>query len=77
MHSRWSPPGMDTVGFGSEVTGVAVFVAGVGNLGRSLTALPYRCPMASCGCAARTGGSGPCSAPADPTPDLLPTVTPH
>jgi hypothetical protein len=31
---------MDTVGFGSEVTGVAVFVAGVGNLGRSLTALP-------------------------------------
>jgi hypothetical protein len=35
---------MDTVGFGSEVTGVAVFVAGVGNLGRSLTALPVPVP---------------------------------
>jgi hypothetical protein len=29
---------MDTVGFGPEVTGVAVFVAGMGNLGRSLPA---------------------------------------
>jgi len=68
---------MDTVGFGPEVTGVAVFVAGVGNLGRPLTALPVPVPMASCGCAARTDRYGPCSAPADPTPDLLPTITPH
>jgi hypothetical protein len=44
MHSRWSRPGMDAVGFGSEVTGVAVFVAGMGNLGRSLTALPVPVP---------------------------------
>ena len=50
-----------------EVTGVAVFVAGVGNPGRSLTASPgTRCPMTSCGCAARTDRSGPCSAPAEP-----------
>ena len=44
MHSRWSRPAMDTVGSGSEVTGVAVFVAGVGSLGRSLTALPVPVP---------------------------------
>ena len=35
---------MATAGFGSEVTGVAVFVAGTGNLGRSLTALPVPVP---------------------------------
>jgi len=40
MHRRWSRPGMDAAGFGPEVTGVAVFVAGTGNPGRSLTALP-------------------------------------
>src|SRR6185437_6948178 len=65
-------PGMDTVGFGSEVTGVAVFVAGVGNLGRSLTALPVPVPHGELRVRGPYRSVRPLSAPADPTPGPAP-----
>jgi hypothetical protein len=78
MHRRWSRPGMDAAGFGPEVTGVAVFVAGTGNPGRSLTALPGTgAPWRVAGARPVPVGPGPALHRQSPTPDLLPTITPR